>query len=228
MKTLNLIFLSGAGGVGKTSVAKEILALGTEQGLKVSLTQSTTRASYAKMGIRDEALGRALTVEDQVALQEQIFIDYCENLKVSVDNAIKDDKDILCIDRSPYDHNSYFFQLVPTLDLRVIEQRMDMADEVMKYVLNRGWNNDSLRIESFIWFFAYPTAWAQEKKEEEDGFRYAPAAKNYIWSLTLEQMLSKYEIKSFSPYNLSTPKYRALRILDEITNLASSKGDVNG
>lgn len=228
-RQLNVIFLSGAGGVGKTSVAKALKLQCEDEGLKALIVPSTTRASYAKAGVRDEAHGASLGTAGQIILQNQIFEDYCENLKNCVKEAARNGYDVICVDRSPYDHISYILQLVPSLDLEFIEKRLDCAEKICSDLIQDYWvKNGIVEIIPSVWFFAYPTAWAKSVDINiDDGFRYAPAAKNYVWSLCLQQMLKHqaqnilykakktFRLREFEAYNNSTPEQRALHILRE-------------
>lgn len=219
-RKLCLIFLSGAGGVGKTSVANTLQTEGEKLDLKVVCTKSTTRQSYAKCGVSDETACANLSAANQTHLQDTIFYDYCANLEASIAKAIEDEQDILVVDRSPYDHASYMFQLIPTLELEFIEKRMKEVKVVMEALTHKHYSNRVVTaIEPQLWLFEYPTSWAKTQASE-DGFRYAPHAKNFIWHLALKAMLLDFRmpgevmpVRTFRPYDLSTPLERAHRIL---------------
>lgn len=226
MSVLNVVFLSGSGGVGKTSVAKEIAML-CEGKIAFSMTQSTTRASYASMGILDEAqaLEPGFPRDRWEALQERIFSDYCESLIVSVREAVRNKQILLVVDRSPWDHASYFLQQAPYLSMEAVEARLNKCQDTLEAILNDFSDNlPEIEVVVTLWTLCYPTAWTTDASKDA-WRRHAPAAKNYVWSLALTQMVSN-EIKF-----LSTPvthkvfdEYDELSVADRAAKVLLSVG----
>jgi hypothetical protein len=225
-ETLQVVVLSGAGGVGKTSVVKEMENLCKDK-IPFSVTKSTTRASYASMGITDEteALSPEVSFPKWEALQNRIFQDYCANLVTCVRNAAFNNEKLLVVDRSPWDHTSYFLQQAPQLDLRTIEQRLIACQDVFETVLTDFGD----RVNVTVWSFSYPTSWALDDKDEWR--RHAPAAKNYIWSLSLRQMIEtelrtmtrKVQHHTFAEYDVRSVNERAEKILSSVELLTEVK-----
>lgn len=227
---LSVVILSGAGGVGKTSVVKEIEALCKDK-ISYSVTQSTTRASYAAMGIKDEveALSPETSFPKWEALQNRIFQDYCNNLVTCVRNAVFNNERLLVVDRSPWDHTSYFLQQAPQLDLRAIEQRLIACQDTLETILTDFGD----RVNVTVWSFSYPTAWALDDKDAWR--RRAPAAKNYVWSLALRQMVEvelramtrKVYHNTFAEYDMRNVSQRAHKILESVSLLTEVTGLVD-
>jgi hypothetical protein len=218
MKKLNIIFLSGAGGVGKTSVAEQIMKQ-CQGALSAKLVGSTTRKSYAAMDVKDEKDARLLTPEQLEALQERIFNDYCDNLLLECKNAVFEECDLLIVDRSPYDHISYCLQMLPYLGKSVIDEKLERALEVLD-ALTHSYSDSDQEVTLTAWFFSYPTSWTVDESLNK-WQRYAPAAKNYIWSLALRSMLYTQTrnlhdavlINEFAEYDAATAVERASTIL---------------
>ena len=220
MNKLNVVFLSGAGRVGKTSVAKRIEDIAKEieysvaDRIPVSIVQSTTRASYAAMGIKDEseALSPGFAFPVWEALQNRIFSDYCDNLVLSVKKSAQNKDKVLIVDRTPWDYTSYFLQQAPLISMVDVEERLNKCQDTVESIL-RDFNSEDYSVSASIWSFCYPVFWTAE--DTDTWRRHAPAAKNYIWSLALRQMVDN-EIKC-----LSAPVTH--RIFDEYDELSVSE-----
>jgi GTP-binding protein EngB required for normal cell division len=216
VRTVQVLYLSGAAATGKTSV---INSLTSQESVRVLAKPSTTRSSYAKLGIKNVAECDGLGLERQLELQAQIFTDYAESVYASKEQAVREGYDVVAIDRSPLDHSSFLFQLVPELDLEFINKRMKDIDEVLTRVSDPLTTNGvTCNFVQTIWFFPFPMPWA-DHKSREDGFRNAPASRNYIWSNALQNMINtlspNYQVRSneFSISDTSSPEERARRIL---------------
>ncbi len=221
--TLNIIFLAGAGGVGKTSVAKELKAQATSLGLKAGIVKSTTRDTYARLNIGTEGDAQSLTDEQKLFLQESIMDDYSRNLQDEVTLATVEGLDVLVVDRTPYDHLSYRMVLLPKLTLEYIETVLEtlkvFSTELLLPRLLSITTQEYVKIKSSVWFFSYPTSWAKSGAAN-DGWRYAPGARNYVWSACLDNLLKEYGghlittgLQGFFPYDRTPIKERAIKIL---------------
>ena len=213
---LNLVFLSGADAVGKTSVAEELEELSTTN-CAIRLVRSTTRSSYAAMGIPSEKLAADMDEHILKALQERIYKDYVSSLIANIARARLDRVAMLVVDRSPYDHVSYFIQLFPNLGITDIRMRVRHADNILCNL------NDDKTLVLALWFFEYPTSWSSDEHIEKDLFRRAPAAKNFVWSALLENLIKSmpsdviknFKYKEVNTNNFKSPKERAKDIYVE-------------
>jgi len=231
---MKVVFLSGAGGVGKTSVAKLLVELAQTNHVQVLSTQSTTRLSYAKCGLENEKQCVDLDVEGQLRLQTQIFQDYKENLDNVVDVACANNIKLLIVDRSPLDHVSYMLQLIPSLDIHQVTTAVSAACSTLlrisrkiaehNYVPYTIGEYSSLRNpQVFIWLFGYPVAW-ETSGAVNDGFRHAPAARNFVWSSLLRDMtrhlvrekIQGIRVNEIIPMDTSTPQQRAEAIFQRV------------
>ena len=213
---LNLVFLSGAGAVGKTSVAEALVELSTTNRV-IRLVRSTTRASYAAMGIPNEKLAADMDEHILKALQERIYKDYVSSLIDNIARARLDRVAMLVVDRSPYDYVSYFIQLFPNLGLTDICARMHHADNILSKL------NDDKNLVPALWFFEYPTSWSSDDRVEKDLFRRAQASKNFVWSALLENLIrsmpsdasENLKYKEVNTNNFKSPTERAKDIYVE-------------
>lgn len=214
---LNLVFLSGAGAVGKTCVAQELLKLSTP-GTPIRVVPSTTRASYAKLGIESERATTGMVPEMLMRLQKQIFKDYADSLLANLDAAINENVKVLVVDRSPFDHASYYLNCLPSLTMEEIEEYLQLVDLVFDGVVS-----NPMAVTS-VWFFKYPTSWTSKTAtEDSDLFRRAPAGKNLVWSMTLESMLNEVVTRrgdlfkfDITDQNHASPEARAKMIMHKL------------
>jgi hypothetical protein len=177
-----IIFLSGPGGVGKTTVGTKLQETLTAVGIKSEIVVSSTRSTYARMGVATETDARNLSVDKLTELQTAIFEDYCDNIMDNIGGTVlAGDVKVLIIDRTPYDHSSYFFQQIPSLTLDDIRGRM----AVVKDFLNKV--HDLVPITKHLVFFPYPRPWSTPSGSA-DGLRANLDAKTYIWSLSMSEM----------------------------------------
>jgi hypothetical protein len=180
------------------------------------------------MGIQDEAVALSPDTSFPVweALQNRIFLDYCTNLVTCVRNAAFNNEKLLVVDRSPWDHTSYFLQQAPQLDLRAVEQRLIACQDVFETILTDFGD----RVNVTVWSFSYPTSWALDDKDSWR--RHAPAAKNYVWSLSLRQMIEtelramtrKVQHNTFAEYDALSVADRAKKILNSVNLLQEVNG----
>ena len=220
MKKLNVLFLAGAGGVGKTSLSNALLKVGPEFNIITSIVGSTTRASYAKHGLSSEADALNLDTEARLNLQRTIMEDYGNNLIENVKAHKNTDTQLLVIDRSPYDHASYVIQNNPQIELDKINKIISQANSIIKQVKSLSETESLVHID--IQFLPFPTPWSSSSKIE-DGFRYVPAGKNFIWSLCLKQLIEEQipaltYFSSFKNSSNDTPEERANVIMHKLYN----------
>ena len=211
--TLKVVFLAGPGGVGKTSVSLALLAQADELCINATLAPSTTRRSHAEFGGLNEQDTATLTPERMRALQDKVFADYRESLAEQVTRAKANGTELLVIDRSPYDYASYYVQNEPTLVLEQVVEKLALADSAMQAVA------DSKDVETYMWLFTFPTSWsASSPVSADDGWRRAPAGKNWVWSALIEQLVDKrlplaVTLHKVHAKHEGTPAYRAAMIL---------------
>ena len=214
---LNLVFLSGAGAVGKTCVAQELLKHNSN-GTPIRVVPSTTRASYAKGGVESERATTGMMPEMLMRLQKQIFKDYADSLLANLDAAINDNVKVLVVDRSPFDHASYYLNCLPSLTMGEIEEYLQLVDLVFDGVVS-----NPMAVTS-VWFFKYPTSWTSKTATEDaDLFRRAPAGKNLVWSMTLGSMLNEVVTRrgdlfkfDITDQNHASPGARAKMIMNKL------------
>lgn len=221
-RKLQVVFLSGAGGVGKTSVVEAMKFQLEATTTKANFTISTTRKSYETCGVRDEAHCASLSTVDKIRLQNQIFTDYCENLRTEIVKAVDSGVDLLVVDRSPFDHASYMFNLIPDLVLEFVARRVQEAKDAFTPATCTYYSSGVItEVEASLWFFAYPTAWAK-LNTASDGFRYVLPAKNFIWSAALNTIVLDYlqqpgneniAFNTFEAYDDTTPHQRGTLVL---------------
>lgn len=178
----HILFLAGAGGVGKTTTGD--LLLSTVQATDPAVfVKSSTRTTYARLGIPTEAKSLELSAKDFIEFQSEIFADYCKNVRNAVSVSAKD-TELIIIDRSPYDHLSYLFSKAPSLSLVDIVNRLDKADDLML-----GLRKDFPDFKFTVCFFPYPRKWSNSV-DVNDGQRLNKDAATYTWSNALLGMLT--------------------------------------
>lgn len=184
-----IVFNSGAGAVGKTSVVNKVLELAPSRGRKVVSLPSITRSVYAKLGISTEKSATEMTFEQQWELQMAIQAAYYEAITTFI--VANADADLIMIDRSPLDHVAYLFHnLAFKLSLKECLFQMERAWQFFVKVLGME------EVEEVVLLhYAFPQHWQVPKDDEDvanassDGFRFDAGGKNLLWSLNLEALV---------------------------------------
>jgi hypothetical protein len=199
-----VVFNSGAGAVGKTSVVTKTLELASAYGRRVVSLPSVTRSVYAKLGIPTEKLATEMTFEQQWDLQMAIQQAYYD----AITAFIKDnhDADIVMIDRSPLDHIAYLFHnLAFKMSLKECLFQMERAWTFLAFVL------EMIEVdEAWIIHYPFPQHWQTPKDDEDlenassDGFRFDAGGKNMLWALNLEALLARTEEEVLKRTNKAT------------------------
>jgi hypothetical protein len=197
----NIVFNSGAGAVGKTSVVTRTLELAPKYGRDVVSLPSVTRSVYAKLGIPTEKQATEMTFEQQWELQMAIQMAYYDAIKAFI--TANPNADLVMIDRSPLDHIAYLFHnLAFRLSLKECLFQMNRAWSFLADVIAMPEVDD-------VWIihYAFPQWWQVPKDDEDvdnassDGFRYDAGGKNMLWALNLEALLARteYEVEKRWP-----------------------------
>lgn len=186
-----IVFNSGAGAVGKTSVVNKVLELAPSYSRKVVSLPSITRSVYAKLGISTEKSATEMTFEQQWDLQMAIQAAYYE----AIENFVKAnyEADLIMIDRSPLDHVAYLFHnLAFKLSLKECLFQQARAWDFLVKVLEMP------EVDSMVLLhYAFPQHWQVPKDDEDvnnassDGFRFDAGGKNLLWALNLEALVNK-------------------------------------
>lgn len=191
----NIVFNSGAGAVGKTSVVTKTLEMAPSYGRKVVSLPSVTRSVYAKLGIPTEKLATEMTFEQQWTLQMAIQEAYYEAIRKFITE--NPEADTVMIDRSPLDHVAYLFHnLAFKIGLRECLAQMDKAWSFLAEII-------AMPVVDDVWIIHYPFPghWQMPKENEKedldnassDGFRFDAGGKNMLWALNLEALLARTE-----------------------------------
>jgi hypothetical protein len=197
----NIVFNSGAGAVGKTSVVTKTLEMAPIHGRKVVSLPSITRSVYAKLGYPTEKAATELSFEQQWELQMAIQQAYYDSIREFI--KANPDADIVMIDRSPLDHISYLFHnLAFKLSLKECLFQMDRAWSFLAEVIGMPEVDDV-----YVIHYAFPQHWQMPTDNEDvenassDGFRFDAGGKNMLWALNLEALLARtnYEVSKRWP-----------------------------
>lgn len=164
-------FMSGAGGVGKTTVINKL-----EQRIRADeddlfLVKSPTREIYARIGTLDEKAYAALSAEGKLEFNVKLFD---AMFSIYDEKVFEADNRPMLFERSPID---YFAYCVATC-------------EVTLAYYQRGFE----RIQNFFGdgalhiYFPFPPHWADFHVTSDDGFRHVDFAKNLRWDLGIRAL----------------------------------------
>lgn len=191
-----VVFNSGAGAVGKTSVVNKCLEFGYPYGVNVVAMPSITRTVYAKLGIDTERAATYLSPEDQHILQDAIYETYFECVTQFVDD--HQDRDLIMIDRSPLDHVSYNLHILSqSMTLEQSTFRLERAQLFLAKMCLKA-------SKVVLMYYPFPDYWHTYETESSDGFRYDSGGKNLLWALALEALIARsypeisYEVQTLS------------------------------
>jgi hypothetical protein len=201
---MKAVFLCGAGGAGKSSVALE---LAKDEDYLVM--QSSTRATYARLNIPTETSAFALSLEVQQNLQNEIMEDHLAKIQETVSRI--SGNQMLVIDRSPFDHLAYWTRT------NALDVNSSMAGFMAQF-LKVTTVLESLHLELAGFFdFPYPTFWPTN-----DGQRDQNPIKTFEMSLMTSGMIHRYGALSgtrtfIDRIGFESPVERAAHIKYEMT-----------
>jgi len=184
----HLIGLAGAGSVGKTSLAQEMLRYIPRS----MFVGSTSRSTFKRMGYENEAAQHNMTEQQKWELQQAIQIDYVTHFaeKVKLLNSL-DPTDIFIFDRTLADHRSYcIFQC---------NKSMEPED----YLKQSQITAKQLKLFSSLLYCPYPTDFVAPS----DGFRDSDMHKETVTDALIFKALSSHDYASVGN---GTPKQRFL------------------
>lgn len=126
----HLIGLAGAGSVGKTSLAQEMLRYIP----RAVFVGSTSRSTFKRLGYENEAAQHNMTEQQKWELQQAIQTDYVTQFaeKVNLLNSL-DQTDIIIFDRTLADHRAYcLFQCNKVMDPQDYPKQNLITDKHLK------------------------------------------------------------------------------------------------
>ncbi len=176
--SLNILFLNGAGGTGKSSIIQELRKI-TSPETGVWSLQSPTRKAYEQLGISNETDSLTMDNEMRIRLQLTIMENERELLKQKV-AAIKADhyyqpNTLLVVDRGPMDRMAYYLLTMMQCAPGDVGPFFNRLHDTTQFL-------DSLEADHLIQMdFNYPVPW-----QTEDTFRQT----NYMQTLALSLMTS--------------------------------------
>lgn len=176
MKT---IILAGSGKNGKTTCVQEMQKMIEGMGKTHHTFLSTTRDTFARLGFSTEKAGLDLTPEQQSVLQEEVFSDYLAGLVREANEADYRQVDYFLADRSPFDYAGYVIQSQPWRTQEQLDSR---------YLLSVGAIGD-VSLLGYVYLVLLPAQPTWHASIQDDGYRHAPAAKNYAWSACVETLV---------------------------------------
>jgi AAA domain len=200
--TIIAVMLTGAGGTGKTSVARELKTVLEVRGIKYMHIPSTTRGTYGRLGIDGETAALAMPVADQINLQNEIgkdnlaefltrvhqFENELELMRGENPEETMDPEEepigVVIVDRPPLDHLAYWIRsnaLQPTDDVSAFETH---RDELIRELAHSG-------VDYFMWIdHDYPVPW-----ETADAFRDQNKLKTLEMSHLVSSVISRYHTR---------------------------------
>lgn len=180
---INLLFLNGAGGTGKSSIITELKKIVVpEEGWH--FYYSSTRATYARLGFTDETTSLQADPQARIDLQLAIMEDERKGIEQLV-NTIRNENEhanpVLVVDRGPLNRMAYYLLTMKECAPGPITPFYDMLK------LCTSWM-DGLRVNTINHVLApYPVPWATE-----DQFRDTNYLQTLELALLTEAILSRY------------------------------------
>jgi hypothetical protein len=180
---LAIIFLSGVGATGKTSVVNEFQKNSPEY----FTMPSVTRLVYKKLGIASEKSALSMSSAEQITLQQAIFFTYLEEVR----KLVSCNSNVL-IDRSPIDHWSYFVSKnLDKLSGNSVESRkykqLENLRETLSIALLEELNFKHCSL--LLVKFPFPNSWNLKTVESSDGFRNDTNENNLVWDNELNRCI---------------------------------------
>lgn len=199
---MKLIMLCGAGGAGK-STATNLLATRSD----TVVMRSSSRDTYHRLKIPTETAAFGMDLDTQKNLQDEIMKDHLFKLENTFKEASQAGADFLVVDRSPFDHLTYW---VRTNALDPKSSNSAFMENLMRVVATI----DRMSPETVGFFdFTYPTPWPTA-----DGMRDQNQIKTFEMSLMTSGMIHRFSrmlrARTFvHQMNMDEPSERAERII---------------
>jgi len=174
---MKVLIFAGPGCVGKTTQLELMVKKCEEEGKKVAIHKSSTRKTYAAMGLERESdiLNKPL---ENMSFQDKVFNDNAQDLLEAINKAVEDKVDLFIADRSPFDYIAYYFTIFQQyIKIDDIENKRKAAWQVMREII-------ALCPSTQIVPFIYPVSWSKDT-ESSDGWRADKTGKNFIWGSVL-------------------------------------------
>ncbi len=186
---MNIMFLQGAGGTGKSSVIKHLQSLFADVGNGgVYTLSSSTRASYAKLGITSETESLVMDNETRVKLQLQVMEDWANDIAQKAEFIRRTDPNeysLLVVDRGPFDRMAYWLLTMMECNPGSVANFTERMTKMLEWV-------DSLDAMSVVYMeFPYPVSWSTQ-----DAFRTTNELQTMALSLMISQMCFRYHMHS--------------------------------
>lgn len=185
---MNIMFLQGAGGTGKSSVLKHLQERWPEsQDGGVYTLSSSTRASYAKLGIGSETASLKMDDETRVKLQLQVMEDWATDIKMKVAFIKQSDPNehaLLVVDRGPFDRMAYWLLTMMECNPGSVSNFTERMTKMLEWI-------DTLDVRAVMYMeFPYPVSWPTE-----DAFRTPNELQTMALSLMIGQMCFRYHLQ---------------------------------
>lgn len=192
---MRIILLSGAGAVGKTTQVKEIVKIAEDKGFKVATHFSSTRKTYTRFNLTNEADALKNEVFNKT-FQYEVFLDNATDLLLALRKAKEEHVQFFFADRSPIDYIAYYFSVFQSsLTVDIINQKRKEAYKVMKQI-------EEIDTNFIISILKFPQPWSKDT-ESSDGWRADKTGKNFVWSSVL---VSETKIAVDCKFELSNNK----------------------
>lgn len=207
---MDIIFLCGAGGTGKSSVTREMANLLADHKwpqFPLKVMQSTSRRTYERLGLKSETVALNSDINTQVTLQREIMVDHLAEIKACASVLAGKRNPVLVVDRSPLDHLAYWLRTAVKNPEAVLNDFYTGLNEIKNCLIETG-------AERSLWVqFQYPVPWSTD-----DGARDQNRLKTLEIQFTSETCVRKHHkiLKKNKLMELpleGTPRDRALSIL---------------
>lgn len=171
-KCAPFIFLAGASGTGKTTLAKKIVDSAGKQGLNGKFYESVVRGFYEDNSVSDEISMLNAPIDYQQDFQLRLFYHYLNRTNERIKESITNKYDFSIFDRSVFDHLGYANMVGIDID-------------PLKGDINGIFQN----ISYCLMFIRYPQPWSNIAS---DNFRHTGTNKNKNLSDKIERLICRY------------------------------------
>jgi hypothetical protein len=190
---MNIIFLQGAGGTGKSSVVKELKRMYPSGG--VYTLSSSTRKTYERLGIQSETDSLVMDDETRVRLQEAVMDDWATDIQIAACQLQDEEKEfgdrLLIVDRGPFDRMAYWLLTMMECNPGSVDNYVSKMNKMIAWL-------DGLEADIMLFVeFPYPVAWPTQ-----DNFRTPNELQTMALSLMISQMCFRHhqDVKAVSRY----------------------------
>lgn len=182
---MKLLMFAGPGCVGKTTQLEAMVLGAKGMNLKVAFHKSSTRKSYAEVGLSKES--EALKdPEFNQTFQDKVYNDNLTDLLKAIDQAKLDEVDLFIADRTPFDYIAYYFTVFQQyLTINKIESKRVDGRKAMQAIYD-------LNTDTQIVPFLYPVSWSKDT-ESSDDWRSDQTGKNFIWGSVILNEIKMFE-----------------------------------